>query len=99
MILKIFFLFLISSGCNKVYDLDACEELSMKRFRGFVDAKKKFDDNCTSFDVNYTRELCQEAFNELLLKTDLKLVKKKYGDKIVGCFNEDDLKKYDSPKP
>jgi hypothetical protein len=98
MILQLFILLLISAGCNKTYDLDACNELSMKRFRGFVDAKKKFDDNCTGLDVKYTQELCQEAFNGLLFKHDLNLVKNKYGDKVVGCFNEDDLKKYQSPK-
>lgn len=81
-------------GCNKHYDQEACNDLSMKKFKGFTDARKKFEDNCKSFTIKYTEELCQSALNELILNHDLARVKTIYGDPIENCFNEQDIKKY-----
>ncbi len=68
----------------------------MKKFKGFTDARKKFEENCMSLDVKYTQELCQAALNELILSNDLSGVKSKYGDPVENCFNEQDLKKYNT---
>lgn len=94
-----FLIFLLTlASCQKTYDLEACNDLSMKKFKGFTDAKKKFADNCTSFNIKYTQEVCQAALNELILKNNLKDIKQKYGYPIETCFNEQDIKKYDRSK-
>ena len=88
------FLLLILVSCNKTYDLEACNDLSMKKFKGFTDAKKKFAENCTNFKVTYTEERCQAALNDLILNNDLARVKANFGEKIETCFTDQDLKKY-----
>lgn len=91
---KILPLLFLAMSCQKTYDLDACNDLSMKKFKGFTDARKKFADNCTQFEIKYTQEICQDALNDLILNNDLQAVKVKYGEPVEGCFNESDLKKY-----
>ena len=98
MYLNLILSLLIFSSCNKKYDLDACNDLSMKKFKGFTDAKKKFADNCLGFPVKYTEELCQSALNDLILKNDLNGLKSTYGDPIENCFTPQDLKKYNAKK-
>ena len=90
---------IILSSCDKQYDQGACDDLSMKMFKGFTDAKKKFADNCTGFAVKYTQELCQSALNDLIIKNDLISLKSTYGDPIENCFTPQDLKKYNTKKP
>ncbi len=85
---------LFCTSCQKKYDLDACNDLSMKKFKGFTDARKKFADHCTHFEVKYSEKLCQSALNELILNNNLAEIKTKYGDPIENCFNNQDLKKY-----
>lgn len=85
---------LISYSCNKKYDLEACNQLSMKKFKGFTDARKKFELNCMTFDVKYTQELCQSALTDLILSNNLSEVKNKYGEPIENCFTEEDIKRY-----
>lgn len=91
-------LLLIFLGCNKKYDLESCNELSMKKFKGFTDAKEKFSKNCMNFEVKYTPELCQSALTDLILNNDLTEIKRKYGDPIESCFTPEDLKKHNVPK-
>ena len=87
------FLF-ISLSCNKKYDLESCNELSMKKYRGFTDAHKKFKDNCMSFEIKYTQELCQAALIDLMQTNNLFEVKKKFGDPVESCFNSEDLQRF-----
>ena len=94
MIFRMLTIILISSSCNKKYDLESCNQLSMKKFRGFTDARKKFEVNCMNFDVKYTPELCQSALTDLILNNNLFEVKQKYGGPIENCFSEEDLRKY-----
>ncbi len=96
MIFQLITVMLLFFSCNKTYDLDACNDLSIKKFRGFTDAKKKLEVNCQGFKIKYTEELCQAALNELILSSSLADVKAKYGDPIEGCFSEIDLKKYNT---
>jgi hypothetical protein len=94
MILKLLTILLVTVSCNKKYDLESCNDLSMKKFKGFTDARKKFEENCTSFEVKYTHDLCQAALNDLILNNNLTAIKEKYGEPIENCFNEQDIKKY-----
>ena len=87
------FLFL-SVSCNKKYDLEECNQLSMKKFRGFTDAHKKFKDNCLNFEIKYTQELCQAALTYLMQTNHLSEVKKKFGDPVENCFNSEDLQRF-----
>jgi len=96
MYLSLLLSLIILSSCHKKYDLDACNDLSMKKFKGFTDAKKKFSDNCMGFPVKYTEGLCQMALNDLILNNDLNSLKSTFGDPIENCFTPQDLKKYNT---
>lgn len=94
MIFKLLIILFITLGCNKKYDLEACNDLSMKKFRGFTDAKIKFQANCINFEIKYTQELCHAALMELIQTGNLSEVKTKFGDPIEGCFTEQDIQKF-----
>ena len=66
----------------------------MKKYRGFTDAHKKFKDNCMSFEIKYTQELCQAALIDLMQTNNLSEVKKKFGDPVESCFNSEDLQRF-----
>lgn len=88
-------LFLLLSGCNsKKYDADACNVLSMKRYKGVPTSKKEFDENCKNFEIKYTAEVCQSALQGLMRTGSLKEIKKEFGDPIENCFSESDLKRF-----
>ena len=85
-------LFVIVAGCSKTYDREICEELSMKKFKGWPQAAYEFEKNCGNIDILYSGEHCQKAFNELNMGKKLPELKKHFGPKIHKCFNESDLK-------
>ena len=91
---RLFILLAITLGCNKKYDQEACNDLSMKKFRGFTDAKIKFQENCMNFEIKYTQEVCHEALMELIQTGKLSEVKKRFGDPVEGCFTEQDIQKF-----
>lgn len=92
--MKTLILLTILIGCSKHYDQEACEELSMKKFRGFPNASRQFDDNCKNFKIKYNQRVCQNAYNKLISTGDIKRLQSRYGEKIIGCFTKKDLKIY-----
>ncbi len=86
---------LLFSGCNsKHYDVHACNILSMKRYKGVPTSKKEFEENCKSFEIKYTAEVCQSALQGLMRTGNLKEIKKEFGEPIENCFSESDLKRF-----
>ena len=71
-----------------------CEDLSQGCYRGYPRMCNALGKKCQNKKVRYTKEVCQEAFNKLLLTGSLKQVKNLYGNKVKGCFNKDDIKKF-----
>lgn len=79
---------------QKVYHQEVCEDLSMKTYRGLPRPSKDFKDNCDAFKLTYHQEHCQKALQYLMLGADELRLKKKYGVKIMGCFNKSDLDRF-----
>jgi hypothetical protein len=87
-------IFLSSSCSKKVYTQSDCEELSMKKFKGYQRESHIFDNNCKKFDIHYTSSRCQKALKDMILGSSLKSLKATYGPKIDQCFTENDLNKF-----
>jgi len=85
---------LLFSCEEKVYNQNVCEELSMKTFKGFPRETKEFQENCKNIKVKYTKSLCQKALESMILGASKELLTKKYGAKVMGCFSQNDLKKF-----
>jgi hypothetical protein len=97
MLKRITFLLILLTNlsCKKTeYTLADCEELSMKKFKGYTRESHQFDKNCGKFKIHYTGFLCQLALKDLILGTPLIHLEKKHGEKISHCFTENDLKKF-----
>lgn len=71
-----------------------CEDLSQGCFRGYPRMCNALEKKCKTTKIRYTKDVCQNAFNKLLLTGSLKYVKSLYGIKVEGCFNKDDIKKF-----
>lgn len=96
-LLPLILTFLLSfSSCqeDKVYTDEICNDLSMKFFRGLPKPSKEFKDHCGGFNITYTQEKCKSALLDLTLGGDQNRLKKKYGEKIMGCFNRGDLDRF-----
>ena len=87
-------LVLLIISCEKQYSQNDCELLSMKSYKGIPQASADFAKHCQKYKIKYTHELCQQALNDLINATSLNIIKKKYGDAIIGCFTENDLSKF-----
>lgn len=95
MLFRLIMVLFISFGCNnKQYDQESCNDLSMKKYKGFPDAHKKFDENCLNLEIKYTPQLCQSALIDLMKNNNLRAVQEKYGDPIQNCFTGDDLRRF-----
>ena len=90
LIYKLIPLLLIFS-CTQRID---CENLSMKKFKGFPRAAHKFDQECKGIDVKYTSELCQKALVDLIVFKNTKKVVARFGAPVMGCFTQSDLKRF-----
>lgn len=71
-----------------------CENWSMLSFQGKPFETKRFKDECTSFQLKYSHSTCQKALQDLMMKSDLNLVQKTYGEPVIGCFTGDDIKRF-----
>lgn len=66
----------------------------MAKFRGIPNAAYQFDSSCQGVLLTYTKELCQKALVDLIYSSNLEAVKAKYGEKVIGCFTQNDLQKF-----
>lgn len=83
---------LISFSCTKKKVLsDDCESLSMRSFKGSPQALNKFNKKCVKQDIIYTKEKCQTALIDLIKSGNLSHVQKIHGERVKGCFTENDL--------
>jgi hypothetical protein len=82
------------TSCSPDYDADACNELSMKKYKGIPHAHNQFEKHCQGFDIKYTPEVCQKALVHLMSKNSLAETKKNFGDPIEHCFTGDDVRRF-----
>jgi hypothetical protein len=87
---------LLTFSCTeeKIYNQEVCNDLSMKYFRGLPKPSKDFKDNCSKFKIEYDQKKCQSALQAMMLGSREESLKKKFGDKIMGCFNRGDIQKF-----
>lgn len=81
----------ILTSCNiKPTTKDDCERLSMESFRGLPNSTFKLKKYCKGINLVYTKSQCQKALNDLVITGSKAFLEKKYGNKIMNCFNEKD---------
>lgn len=91
-VLFLFFLIgIFATSCVKKPDQAECEELSMKVFKGVPSSINDFKEYCQDYKVKYTGNLCQKALASLIMGSDEKKLKEKFGNKIMNCFTQNDL--------
>jgi hypothetical protein len=84
----------ISCTEEKVYNEEICNDLSMKFYRGLPKPSKQFKDNCKKYKIQYDQKKCQSALEAMMLGTKQKKLQEKFGDRIMGCFNQGDLDRF-----
>lgn len=87
------------SSCNfyssdKVYTTDECDTLSLSCFKGKPNDCYELKTSCEKIEYRFTKDICQEAFNKLMLGLKKDQLQQGYGDRIIECFTEDQTKKY-----
>ncbi len=87
-------LLILSCTEEKVYNQEVCEDLSMNSYRGLPKPSKEFRDNCKKFKIEYHQKKCQSALESMMLGMNTDKLKKKFGDKIMGCFNQKDRERF-----
>ena len=90
-ILTILLLFSLQGCFSKNYQLEDCETLSMKKFKGWPNAANEFDDHCLKYDLKYSQKTCQQALQALIAQKSEEDLKKTFGDQIMDCFTSNDL--------
>lgn len=71
-----------------------CETISMKCYQGWPRKCNELKKQCHNVKIKYTKELCQKAFNDLLLGREYKQILNVYGERVEGCFSDKEIKKY-----
>lgn len=87
---------LLTLSCTeeKIYNQEVCNDLSMKFFRGLPKPSKEFKDKCKNFKIEYDQAKCQLALQAMMLGSNENSLKKKFGDKVMGCFNQGDRERF-----
>ena len=92
---KIFFilgLVLLLSSCKEQQDFD-CQDLAFSMARGVPRASHNFLTYCSDAQIRITPDKCKKAEIDLLATGNADFAKKKYGDDVLKCFTEQQLKK------
>jgi len=66
----------------------------MKSFKGIPSAAHSLEKNCVGIKITYTKELCNEALQKMILGFSKEWLKQKYGDKILDCFTMNDIENF-----
>ncbi len=82
------------TSCTPEYDSEACNMLSMKKYKGIPHAHNELEKHCQGIKIKYTPELCQSALVFLMSHNSLSKTKKKFGDPIENCFTGDDVRRF-----
>lgn len=83
----------LSVACQKI-DADYCDDLAFKTFKGHPPSAHKYKKNCLKIKHKYTKELCQKALKDLVVVGNENKMRKNYGQKIMMCFSQNDLKRF-----
>jgi len=94
-VLTFSFLLIATIACNKTeFTKKECEELSMKKYKGYQRESHQFDNYCKMYQIHYTSSRCQKALKKLILGTPLTKLKQLHGEDIDQCFTKNDIKHF-----
>tara|TARA_R110000868_G_scaffold129349_5_gene338026 strand:+ start:7682 stop:7981 length:300 start_codon:yes stop_codon:yes gene_type:complete len=97
--IKILSLLLLSSCFGKTeFTKDECETLSLESYRGSPKSAHQLQEYCTQYKLTYTKKHCQKAFELLILESRPEVIKKKFGDRALECFDQRQTDKFLNPK-
>lgn len=76
--------------------IEDCDGLAMKYYRGLPRPSKLYKEYCQEKEsgLEYTPEKCKLALGQLMLHGSQVLIEKKFGDRIMECFNKADLDRF-----
>ncbi len=97
--MSLLFLSLFFWGCNSQSDeelIKDCDGLAMKYYRGLPRPAELYKEHCQAkeSELEYNPDLCKRAMGDLMLKGNERRLKKMFGDRVMECFNEGDLKRF-----
>ncbi len=90
---------LLLTSCNdqdqsqEKYD---CEDLSMKYYRGLPKPSSLYVKHCQHLEktLKYSPETCKKALGNLMMTGSKSIIMERFGERIMGCFNQSDLKRF-----
>ncbi len=86
---------LLLISCSKTnFTKNECEDLSIKKFKGYQTESYQFDNYCLQYKLHYTQARCKKALNQLILGANLSQLTAAHGARISECFTKNDLKKF-----
>jgi len=93
-LLYIAILLFISCACDKKYDAQICEDLSMQSFKGSPRAETEYQKHCQNFPNRYPKATCQKALEALIMGKSKDQLQEAFGPSVLGCFTENDVYKF-----
>jgi hypothetical protein len=88
---------ILLTSCNSQKDENYdCEDLSMKYYRGLPKPSAQYVKNCKHLEktLKYSPEVCKKALGILMMTGKKSIITKRFGKKIMGCFNQADLERF-----
>lgn len=91
-------------GCmseNEKEMIKDCDGLAMKFYRGLPKPAKLYKEYCEAKvkTLEYSPEVCKRAMGDLMINGSRKRLMKMFGDRIMECFNEADLERFEKAPP
>lgn len=92
---KILLFFLLTGCLGKTdYTQSECETLSLETYRGSPKSAQKLKEYCGNYQIKYTKEHCQKAFEFLIMDGTPKKLKAQFGDRVLECFDQRQTDKF-----
>lgn len=82
---------------NEKEQIKDCDGLAMKYYRGLPKPAKLYKEHCQKKEsqLEYNPEVCKRAMGDLMINGSRKRLHKMFGDRIMECFNEVDLERFE----
>ncbi len=73
-----------------------CDGLAMMYYRGLPKPSRLYKEHCQikESELEYTPNKCKHALGQLMLHGSQTELKKRFGTRIMECFNEADLERF-----
>jgi len=89
------FIFILFQSCSeKNLTAKECEDISFNCYKGFPNSCNTLDNSCKKYEVHYTKDLCQKAFNSLVIGATKKTLEENFGNRITECFSDKEKENY-----